>query len=286
MGKNVVRTILCTILSFLLSLALVGLAILFIIRLSCFDRNSLYRNLISSAYYQNVLSEIYEKAESITLTTGLSVEVLNNSMVLDEVKNDINNYIKVGFRGETYEPDTTLIEKRLRENINDYLAQERIEPNQEQKKNIKLYVSSVTEEYTNFIKIPLFNFFITAKENYSNIYIIGLASFIITIIIVVSMLLIMNQWIHRALRYMAYSTTAAAFMIATAPAALLYTGLYKKLQLSPQYFYDFAMTFLTDIFRTMIYCSFCLAVISIILLVKIRFIKIKKADRKGKSVFE
>lgn len=270
-----IRSLLCTILSFLLSLAFVGLAVLFVIQSSCFSRASFYRNLLSSLYYQNVLSEIYKSAESITIPTGLSIEVLDNTIESYEVHQDINDQIDAGIKGEAYHTDTSLLESRLEKNINDYLTREGIQPDQEQKKNIGLYITSIANEYIDIIKIPLFNSLISTRKTYHKIFSIGLTICILIIIITLSMLLKMNRWVHRALRYMTYSTTAAAFMIATIPGILLYSGIYQRIQLSPHYFYNFAMTFITNTLKMMLHYSICLAAISVFLMIIIKIMKIK-----------
>jgi hypothetical protein len=268
-----ISTLLCTILSFLLSMALVGLALLFVVQWSCFRENTLLQNLISSKYYENVRLDIHTKADAITLPSGLSLEVLNNTIELNEIRHDVNGYMEAGFQGEDYEADTTLIELKLEHNIDAYLSTVGITPNMEQKSNIEYYVKSIAAEYKNSIKIPLLSFLISISEEYNEIYLFG-SIICIGVIVFIFFMIIKLKAVHPAFHYIAYSTTAAAIMIALAPAIALFSGFYKRIQLTPWYYYNFAMIFVTNILQTFLLFSLGLALISIALIL-CNFIAIK-----------
>jgi len=272
-GIKRISSLLCFILSFLLSITFVTLAVLFVVQWTCFNKNTFYQNLLSSKYYENILSDIYEKAEVITLPTGLSIDVLNNTIELYEVHRDVNGYLEAGFRGEAYEADTRKLESGLEQNIDQFLETEGITADLEQRKNIELYVNSIVDEYKNSIKIPLLNFLISIRDFYEKIYFTGIIICIAVIIIIIRMITGMNEWLHRTIRYVTYSTTAAAFMVAIAPLVALCTGFYKRIQLAPQYFYNLAMIFITNIFHTFLLFSLMLIAISITLMIAIRNIK-------------
>jgi len=278
-GLKNIRSLLCIILSFILSIVFVGLVVLCVIQWSCFNKNTFYRNLLSSKYYENIQSDIYAKAEAITLPTGLSLEVLDNTIELYKIHQDVNGYMEAGFRGEAYEANTMLMESKLEQNIDQYLRLEEITPDKDQRENAAYYVESISDEYRKAIKIPLLNFLISERDLYNKIYPIGIATCIVVIIFIVSMLIKMNKLVHRTLRYVTYSTTAATFMIAIAPALALYSEFYKRIQLYPLYYYNFAMIFITNIFNTLIHFSIWLAVVSIVLMITIKSMKIKLINK-------
>jgi hypothetical protein len=234
----------------------------------------LYRNLVDSNYYENVQTYLYATAEKITLPTGLSMEVLRDTIDIYEVHRDVNGYLEAGYRGVTYEVDTTLIESKLERNIVNYLMQEGITPDQEQNNNIDIYVKSIAAEYRDSIEMPLMNFLISGKDLYDKIFWIGIVVCIVVIAIILSLINRMNEWFHRTLRYATYSTTAAALMTALLPGLSLYSGFYKRMQLSPQYFYNFVIVYISNIFHTFLQFSMCLAIISVILMITIKSIKL------------
>jgi hypothetical protein len=265
--------ILCLVLSFVLSITFVALAILFVVQWTCFNKNTFYKNLLSSKYYENVLSDLYEKAEAITLPTGLSIEVLKDTIELYEVHRDVNGYLEAGFRGEAFEADTSKLESDLKQNIDQYLKSEGIMADLEQRKNIELYVTSIATEYKKSIEIPLLDFLVSLREFYKKIYYTGIVICTAVIATIIRMMTKMNGWLHRTIRYLTYSTTAAAFMVALAPFVALCNGFYRRIQLSPRSLYDFTVIFVTNIFHTFLLFGLVLATISIVLMITVKGIK-------------
>jgi hypothetical protein len=272
---NIIRTLLCTLLSFLLSLAFLALAFLTVIQWSCFNKNTFYHNLVSSKYYENIQADINAKAEDITLPTGLSLEVLKGTTDLSIIEQDINAYIEASFRGEVYVADTGLMENKLEQNIDQYLRSVGIKPDQEQKNNIADYVTTIAEEYKDATQMPLLNYLISARDIYRTIFPIGIVTCIVIAGIIIVMLIKMNARLPITLQYVVFSTIAAALMLAIAPAAALLSGFYKRIQLSPQYYYNFAVIFITNILHALLLFSLSLAAVSIVIIITMRKRKLK-----------
>lgn len=267
------RFLLCSILSFLLSLSIVGLTVLIIIQWGCFSKNAFYKNLLSSEYYTYLQSDIYKEVEAITLPTGLSFEVSRDTIHLYKVHQDVNGFIDASFRGEVYDVDTSQMENKLEQNVRDFLAAETISSNDEQEEGIQYYIQSIVEAYNHKIKSPFFQFYLAVKERFHNIYRIAITVTILLLIVILLLIIKMNHWLHRSLRYVTYSVTAAGLMTAIAPAYILYSGFYKRINLSTQYLYQFVTTYITDIFQMFLCIGFCLLAVAIILMIKIKSMK-------------
>lgn len=272
-AKDRIRTVICTIVSFLLSLAFVGLTVLCVIQWSCFSRNSFYKNMSYNHYYENVQKDITANAEALTIPIGLSLAVLEESIPDNAVYKDVNGYIDASFEGRTYVPNTTEMETRLEQNVRDYLTTEGITPTVEQEANLEGYITSVTKIYTDAVKMPLISVFMQARTIYNKIFPIGIAACGIFILVCLFLIIRMHHWFHRALRYVAYSTLATMLMTAIVPLVLLDSGFYKKIHLAPEYFYNFAMSYISNIFETFLYLSVTWAIISGIIMVFIQIIK-------------
>lgn len=270
--RNRIRTLLCTILSFLLSLAFLALVVLSVIQWSCFDKNSFYHNLVLSNYYENIQADIYAKAEDITLPTGLSLEVLEGTADLTLIQQDVNAYIEASFRGEVHTADTGLMENKLEQNIDQYLKSVDIQPDQEQKRNIADYVTTISAEYREATQMPLLNYLISARDIYRTIFPIGIITCILIAVITIGMIIKMNAnaRLTLTLRYVVFSTIAAALMLGIAPTTALFSGFYKRIQLSPHYYYNFAMIFITNIFHTLLLFSMGLVLASIAIMIAMR----------------
>jgi hypothetical protein len=278
-----VRSLLCMVLSFLFSITIVAFVVLLVVQLSCFNKNTFYRNLVSSNYYENIRTDFYTTAEKLTIPTGLSLEVLRNTAELYEIHRDVNRYLEEELGNAVYEVDTTFIENKLKRNIINYLMQEGITPNKEQTNNIDLYVKSIASEYKELVEMPFLKFLLSGKDLFDKIFWIGIVVCIVAITIIIILIKRMNEWPHRNLRYATYSTTAAALMTALVPGLSLYSEFYKRMQLTPQYFYNFAVVYITNILHTFLQFSLCLAITSIVFLITIKKMKQKVRMRSLSS---
>ena len=276
------KTLINIFLSFMLSLTLVGLSLIIVIGLSCFRITSIYDDLSASNYYENVQAGIYDKAEAITLPTGLALDVLKDTVALDAVERDVKGYVRASFQGKTYQADTTGLRSKLEQNVNGYLMSVGIQPDKDQKANIVTYLQLVTDEYNNSIKIPLLDYLISARNVYQKILYVGIFICSAVMGVIVFLMLSMNGWRQGTLEYLTYSTLATAMMLAAAPAFVLLSGFYRRLRLSPEYFYQFTMTYITRLFEVLLYTGLYFGVISIILMLNVKSTKLKLSKKYEK----
>lgn len=279
-SHKLMRKFICTTLTFLLSLCIVGLTVLIVIKYSCFSKGPFYNNLTSNDYYSSVQSLIYENTEALTLPTGLSLDVLHDVIDIYSIHKDVNGYIDAAFAGDKYIADTSTISYKLEQNIRAYLSKEQITPTEEQEQNITSYIDSITDEYTKGVQMPLINYYIQVKNLYNKIFIIGLIALFLLIAIMTFSIIKMNHWLHRGIRYLAYSTLSSALMVTIFPAVILTSGFYKKINLSPEYFYNFAMSYITSLFKSLIYSGISLAILSVIFIILIQILKENLLGRK------
>lgn len=265
-GKEISRRVISITFSFLLSLGLVAATVLSILNWGVFSKSSVYRGMASSDYYSSVLTEIYDNAEAITQPTGLDLEVLNNVIQIDHVYKDVNGYIDAGFNNSIYKPDTSDIETRLDKNIRNYLTKEGISPDAEQQENIDIYIKSITDSYTGSVQMPLYQYYIKIRTLYQKIVPIAAVACFIWVALLIFLLYHLYHQKSKVLPYLVYSTTAAAFMVSLAPAYAIVTEFYKRINLSPQYFYRFAMMFLSGVFNLFLYYGAGFLMISTIMI--------------------
>lgn len=278
--QMVLRGIINFILSFLLSITLTGLSLLLVVEWSGFSRSSFDKNMSANHYYDFVKNDIYNEAETITLPTGLPNEVLNNVFTSFKISQDVSKYIDASLNGKLYTPDTAGISKELRMNIMNYLKKEGMQVSQEQQSNIDSYIASIEKMYMDTVKMPLISVFAKARGFYQKIFPIGLAVCALLIIICITMIIHLHLWIHRALRAITYSTLATGLMTSILPLYILNLGFYKRINLSPEYFYNFFTDYITNIFQAFVYFSVAWIVISVIIMTSIKMIKNSKTYHK------
>lgn len=274
------RGIVNFVLSFLLSIMLVGLSFLLVIEWSGFSRSTFDKNMSANHYYDSVKVDIYNDAETITIPTGLPTEILDNVFTSFKVSQDVSRYIDANLNGKSYTPDTKGMSEKLRSNIMNYLNREGLILSQEQEANIDSYIASIEKSYTDTVKMPLISEFVKARVFYQKIFFIGLAVCVLFIVLCVLMIIKMQLWFHRALRYFAYSTLATGLMTSILPLYILNSGFYKRINLSPEYFYNFVTDYITNILQTFLYFGVAWIVITIILMTSINIIKNSKIYHK------
>jgi hypothetical protein len=273
--KRLIKYLICSNISFLLSVTVAILALLLVVRFSCFSRNSLYMNMRRNNYYVSLQEEVHKKAQTITLSTGLPIEIINGTMDLYQINRDVKGYIESNFKEKNFLIDTSGIENNIETNIRNYFIAENIVPTIEQNANMKLYIDSISELYSNSIKPHLLESYFYGRSIYLQIFRIGVGISIPVILLLLFLLLKMNPWLHRAFRYITYSITASALMIVIIPAMLLYYEEYLKINLKPEYMYQFIISFISNILETFIKFGIGLGFVAIILLIIMKQIKLR-----------
>lgn len=255
------QTIISSILGFFLSLFLVSLFVLLITKVILFSKNSFYKNIISFDYSSFVTNEFYNNAESITLPTGFPPEILDGVINNSRVYEDIYGYIDAAFHKTSYTPDTDEWENKLRENIMTFLTSENYTITDDDQKSIDDYITSIREEYCSRTKIPFLNQYVALKTIYDKFFLPALGGISIVIVAILFSIFRMNHWFHRGLRYTAHSLLGTSLLLAVLPAYSLISGFYRRINLAPEYFYNFIMSLLTRYLQAFIYASIIISIL-------------------------
>ena len=118
---NKVKIILSYILGFILSLCILLLVVIYISKRTVLDKNFILRMFDENNYYENVYTSISEDVNDYMTSSGLESEVLDNVLLKENVKSDIDNYLNGLYSGTLYNVDTSYVEDTLKTNINNYL---------------------------------------------------------------------------------------------------------------------------------------------------------------------
>ncbi|MHB8132149.1 MAG: hypothetical protein ACYDEX_24595 [Mobilitalea sp.] len=260
------REIISTIASFLLSLALLGLTLLIVIQWSGFSKNAFYKNMSVNSYYDNVKNSIIEEAESITIPIGLPVTVLDHVFTSSEISKEVNGYIDAAFSDETYFAQTNEMANRLEANVRVYLGEVGITPDAEVETNLKTYITSITKEYTDQVQMPLLFAFLKARTVYDKIYTISIVACGLFALICLTIIWKLHQSTHNGLRFVIFAMIATGLMTGIVPFVMLQSGFAKRINLSPEYFYNFFTNYVTNIFKTFLAASIMWFIVSILLI--------------------
>jgi hypothetical protein len=231
--------------------------------------------LTSSKYYTNLLQEIDSNAMVITIPTGLPKEVVEEIVLLEEVQEDVNSHLEKAFAGEEYQPDLEKIRSRLISNVEHYLAEKNIIPDQELNQSIEDYINLVTKEYLCRVKLPLLEHFIRMNTDYQSVYFVVLLILISVILICMIILYRLTPRLQYFLYYAYNSTLAASLMLAVFSIILLMDRIYTGLQITPNSFYQFMIDYITTNLHIILSISILFLALSLALLVAERVVRSK-----------
>lgn len=267
--RNIISGIVAFVLAVICTLFTALLAVYF----GFFNTNNIVTSFNQVEYYDRVMTHFEEKAWDITIPMGLPKEVVTDVVDIQKVSRDVKGSLSAGMDQGDYTVDTDRLEEALDRNVREYFQGQGMTLDEKQLQVLTEYKDAIATEYLTSVQIPLIQYFGYAKALYHKIMLIGLPICIIIMVCAVTLLLSIRHWKHRGLRYMTYSTLGTALMSAILPGAILLSGIYQKLQLSPDYFYDFIMNYIQGGLGVFLYFALVWLLISGGCLLLIRFCK-------------
>jgi len=269
-----------TIIALLLSIFLTMASYLGGIYFGAFNKTLILDSLNKTSYYNAIMDYTLDKSQSLAIPMGLKPEVFDNVFTFEETYAEGNALIHANLDGKEYIPNTSKVVDRLVSNINLYLKQNDLKVTNDQQANITTFSNIIADEYSKNLSVPYIKYYTSLRNIFSKLAYVGIPVFLLLSAFAIFLLIKMQRWIHRSLRFIAYGTLAASLMTAGLPVFLLITGSYKRLNVTPEYFYNFIVHYITESLYTFIIISLLLFVISIMLMTIIHFKKNELTNKK------
>lgn len=262
------------VLSFILSLLLVLFTLCIVAQVSLFSEST-FIGLLGNDYYQGVYDQIVSAAEDTTIPTGIDISVIDGVFTLEEVKKDVNGYISAAFNGEDYTPDTEASDNRLYINVSEFLDNHDVTLLTDKKETINDYIAEVNAEYAEYARMPGLSLILRLRTKYQKIITISGVILLALSVIIGAIIIKLYRHPHRGMRYLAYASGGAALMSLCVPLWLLISRAYKGLNLSPQYFYDFILSYITNALVICIVAAAIWLLITVGIALAIHFIRVR-----------
>ncbi len=142
---NRAKFILSYIFGFIASTLISILVILLIGKFTILNIKYVESVLVKNNYYKEVYKGAYEEIENYMVSSGLEDVVLDKIFSEKDIKRDVNNYLEALYRGESYKVDTSFLNKKLSENIDNYLVSNNFDV--EDRHELNLFISDVCNIY-------------------------------------------------------------------------------------------------------------------------------------------
>lgn len=272
-SKKIMRSIISTVLAFLMTLIFTAGSVLIGIYIGFLNENRIIDGLNYKDYYSGVEEKFYENITDLSTPMGLPESVVLEIVESERIYEDVKNYVVAAVNGQTFVVSTEELKNNLEANVRAYFESQGWEMTAEQESTIPEYTQLVADEYLEAVKVPFVEYFATAKNLLRKILLVALPVMIVSAAVIIFMLLRMQRWKHRAIRYVAYSSFSTMLMVAIPGAAALLSGFYKKINISSEYLYNALVKYVSNGLWVFIYLAIVWLAISVCMLFLIRFIK-------------
>lgn len=252
--KNI-RTAVSLVFSFVLALCFTAIIVLTAFKTSFFNASSVIGEFNKTNYYYSVRDSVYEKACNTIRPSGLPEEVLDGVFDKNVVYMESKNYIEAQIKQQDYTVNTTAIENKIKDNIEAYIKKNNIETTSETDQGISDITGEIVNDYETSLKFPFAAQYVKYMNMYNKIYTPLCAVLVILCIIICFILISMQHWAHRGIRYISYALLTSGIMGFVAPAVIRISGAYERLNVTPLRLYNLVVAVIESNLNMLMYLS-------------------------------
>ena len=234
----------CILSSFLLAVVLTVLALFSAVKIGYMNESQVIKAFKDSNYYNSVYKSMISDCENEAIVSGLSAEVFNGVFSLNELTAYCDSYVSALINDREYNFDTSSIEKKLSENIQNYTTTNNLVVDGDINTVIASFTSTITAYYKSSVQFPYFDQIASIFRLFDKLILYVLPFMLILAVILIILLFRLNTFKkNRRYRYMSYSFLSSSISILVIPVFSYLTGFYKRLSFSPEYVYKYIITY-------------------------------------------
>lgn len=252
--KNI-RIVVSLVLSFILALCITAIIVLTAFKMSFFNASSVIGEFNKTNYYYSVWDSVYEKACNTIRPSGLPEEVLDGVFDKNVVYMESKNYIEAQIKQQDYTVNTTVIENKIKDNISSYIKKNNIETTKETDRGISDITGEIIKDYESALKFPFAAQYVKYMNMYNKVFAPLCAVLVILCIIICFVLVSMQHWAHRGIRYISYALLSSGIMGFLAPAVIRISGAYERLNVTPLRLYNLVVAVIESNLNMLMYLS-------------------------------
>ena len=244
------------LLSFFLSAILIVLLIVAAISTSIFNQNTVINKFTSVSYCQNVFENILQKADGISIPSGVDKSIIEDVITFEKVQKDAFTYITKAFDGVNYDFNDAQMRSQIVKNITYKYNLQGIEITQELSDSINIFAEQIINIYTDTISLDYLHVFVKASNMFNKYKFVVYGVSAVFAAINFTMLFVFNKYKHRALRQIAIGFSTASLFGILMSIFGAFTPFYKNLNFAPYYFNDISAAFISKFFVVSLTYSF------------------------------
>lgn len=276
MSKISGRKVVSTLLSFILSVVIFFIGALSALSVGVLNENKLLKSVLCEQMYSGVRDNIISQAQTLAIPSGISEDIFSDIFTQDVIKTDVDNYFNSVIGEKTYSYDSTKLTAELIKAVEEDLKNDGIKDTSEYRDDIEFFAEEVVIVYERTIEINYLNYYTQIRKLIVPYIPYAYAVLFVLVIIIVLVLFKLYRFklIHKVERALAYALGGGAIMICAPALFMRFWGIYKRLQLSPEYIYNIFVDYVSS-------CLACFEIVSaIVLALCILFVVLSIVHRK------
>lgn len=239
------------LLSFVLSIFLFLASTLGALYFSFFNEDKVLNMFISEEYISSSYADFMNSMEALSTPSYIAEECYNRIFSKDRYEKDLKKFFSETFKtGEFYDlsSDTGDMIEVLEKNISLYGEENGIEITDAIRENISEFSLQSVEKYKKYISVNYVQYYSKICSRFEQWVLIGSVGAVCITLLSILILFKSRYEDHDTVyNYLSYSFSAGALLTCILPFYSLFTGLYKNINIRPEYIYNIIRALLLSI---------------------------------------
>lgn len=278
------RSILCGLLAFFISLSLTLISVLTVVKLTVLNPDYIvsvmHKSEYSSHLHQELKNEFISYGAACNIGEDFFDKAFEEAVTVEQIDSDTEKSLRDFYENQVEtEPDYTLIKDKLFQQLKSYASEKGYALDSNTIGNLDVISGEMSELYDTYVGTFTSSYFKTAADLLSRFApvftyaLIGLGVF--TLLAAVVIFFSFGKLKNR-LRYIIYATSGATLMLLAGPAAALIMKVGNRVSIANASLYGLVSGFINNFFAALLIACAVMAVITVIL----HIIRIKASGKK------
>ncbi len=237
------------ILAFIATLAIVSTLLLVSLRATIFNQEYMIKQSKTSGYVTAITKDINEYIQDNARASNIPPEVVKDTVKEDLVQQNVDSFIRAIYTDVPYRlVGTDVIRNNLNQAIETYAKEKKLDiTDKETQTNIQHFTDESLNVFERYVAIPTFRTFAKQLISYNKQFVmIIILSGIFSLLLLIGLVLVSGRYLHRRLRYLAYTFAGAGLMLIVLPTILYKSNQIDHLAIQSKALYGFITIYLKN----------------------------------------
>lgn len=258
------------ILAFIATLAIVSTVLLITLKATIFNQEYMITQSQTSGYVAEITKDINDYIQDNARASNIPPEVVKDSVKEDLVQQNVSSFIRAIYTDVPYRlVGTDAIRNNLNQSIETYAKEKKLDiTDKETKSNIQHFVDESVTVFERYVAIPTFRTFAKQLISYNKQFVmIIILSGIFSLLLLIGLVLVSGRYLHRRLRYLAYTFAGSGLMLIVLPTILYKSNQIDHLAIHSKALYSFITIYLKNALLLVIHLGIGCVVVGVLAMI-------------------